>query len=136
MESEQPGSATPLGRIEFTDEEELQMHRLAWGMKVVGLLQSVLAGLGLLMALFVVVMMLSRMMQVPLLALAAVMLLLVTGLPVYQGIMLREAGEYVERATRGDDDSRDNIVSMFRRLRVVYIIEAVVVSLLVLRVLA
>jgi hypothetical protein len=133
---ENDGSTTPSGRIDFTEEEELHMHRLAWGMKVVGLLQSVLAGLGLLMALLVVVTMFPRMVQVPVLALAAVLLLLVTGLPVYQGIVLREAGEYVELATRGDDDSRDNIMSMFRRLRVVYVLEAVVVSLLAFRALA
>lgn len=129
MDSEQPESVGSRQRIQFTEEEELRMHRLAWGMKVVGLLQSVISGLGLVFALLVVVSLFSRMVQVPLLMVAALMLLLVTGLPVYQGIVLREAGEYAEQAARGDEDSGDNIMSMFRRLRTVYLIEAVLVSL-------
>lgn len=123
----------PLARIDFSAAEEARMNRLAWAMGAVGLLQSVLSGLGLLMALWFSVQALQHVARAPTQVLPSIVLaLLGTGLPLYQGIVLREAGEYIGRAANTDDDDQEHIGAAFRRLKAVFIIEAVLALPLVL----
>lgn len=123
----------PLAHIDFSAAEEARMNRLAWAMGVVGLLQSVLSGLGLLMALWFSVQALQNVARAPTQVLPSIALaLLGTGLPLYQGIVLREAGEFIGRAANTDDEDQEHIAAAFRRLKVVFIIEAVLALPLVL----
>lgn len=123
----------PLAHIDFSAAEETRMNRLAWAMGVVGLLQSVLSGLGLLMALWFSVQALQHVARAPMPVLLSIVLaLLGTGLPLYQGIVLREAGEFIGRAANTDDEDQEHIGAAFRRLKVVFIIEAVLALPLVL----
>ena len=123
-----------LARIDFSEADEAQMRRLAWAMGVVGLCQSLLSGLGLLLALWGVAMLLGHMGQAPLTVLLMGALLLgCTALPLYQGIVLREAGEYFGKVGSTDDDDQEHLGAAFRRLRVVFLIEAVLAIPLALR---
>lgn len=131
-ESSEEGPA--LARIDFSEADEAQMHRLAWAMGIVGLFQSVLSGLGLLLALWGVTQLLGHMGQSPFAVLIGCVLLIgCTALPLYQGIVLREAGEYFGKVASTDDDDQEYLGAAFRRLRVVFLIEAVLAIPLALR---
>ena len=120
----------PLARVDFSEAEEQRMGRLAWAMGIVGLLQMVLGGIGLLFALWFVVLALGHLEREPLTTvLMMVMALMITALPLYQGVMLREAGERIGHAVSSDDDDQEHIAAAFRRLRVVFVIEAVLALL-------
>lgn len=114
----------PLARIEFGEADEQRMGRLAWAMGIVGLLQCVLGGIGVLFALWLVVTVLGHFEREPIGTLVVVVVaLMATVLPLYQGVMLREAGERIGHAASSDDDDQEHIAAAFRRLRVVFIIE-------------
>jgi hypothetical protein len=135
-DEDSPQDGPGLARIEFSDADEARMHRLAWAMGVVGVLQSIFAGLGLLVALWVAATALGHLGRAPVMVLISVgLLLLVTSLPLWQGMLLREAGEFIGRVAGFDDDDQEHVVAAFRRLRVVFIIEAVLAVPLVFQVL-
>jgi hypothetical protein len=116
----------PLASIEFGEADERRIARMAWAMGVVGLLQCVFGGLGMLFALWFAVQAMAQFERAPGAALLlGGMVLLFTALPLYQGILLREAGERVGRAVSSDDEDQEHIASAFRRLRLVFIIETV-----------
>lgn len=117
-----------LARIDFSEGDEAQLHRLAWAMGIVGLLQTVFAGIGLLFALFFITQMMKVISAAPMTGLLLVVWALMSAaLPLYQGIVLREAGEYFGKVASTDDDDQAHLASAFRRLRVVFILEAVLV---------
>ncbi len=121
-----PQDAPGLARIDFSEADEARMHRLAWAMGVVGVLQTVFAGLGVLMALWFTVTVFGHIGRAPLAVLLSVVMMLgVTILPMWQGIVIREAGEFIGRVAGSDDDDQEYLAAAFRRLRVVFIIEAV-----------
>jgi heme A synthase len=132
--AEHSQDAPGLARIDFSEADEARMGRLAWAMGFVGLVQAVLGGLGVVLALLFAVEMLGRLggASLPGLLLVALMLV-VTVLPVYQGIVLREAGESIGRVARTDDDDQEHLAAAFRRLRVVFAIEAALALLLAAR---
>lgn len=114
----------PLAAIEFGEADERRMGRMAWAMSVVGLLQCLFGGIGLLFALWFALQAMGQFEHEPVAAvLLAGMALLFTVLPLVQGVLLREAGESVRRAITSDDDDQEHIASTFRRLKLVFIIE-------------
>jgi hypothetical protein len=111
-----------MARIGLDDGEERSLRRLSSALGIVGLIQIVAAGLALawmLIALFTSLgMMLSgARLMVTLLGLAYV------ALPIWQGVMLREAGETFGRVAGPDEDDQEYLASAFRRLKVVFTIE-------------
>lgn len=121
-----PQDAPGLARIDFSDADEARMHRLAWAMGVVGVLQTIFAGLGVLLALWFTATVVGHIGRAPMaVLLSIVMMLAITVLPMWQGVVIREAGEFIGRVAGSDDDDQEHLAAAFRRLRVVFIIEAV-----------
>ena len=115
----------PLGvaRVDFTEDEERGLGRLASTLQLVGLLQIVLAGLAFVLASIGVL--LGAWSLSPLFLLITGLGLAYVGLPIWQGVMLRESGELLGRVAGSDDDDQEHLASAFRRLRVVFMIELV-----------
>ena len=113
----------PVGvaRVEFDEAEERSLVRLAGAMGLVGLLQMLLGGIGVVIALVVVV--LAR--QPIELLIVSVLGLVYVGLPVWQGMLLREAGESIGKVAGSDEDDQEYLASAFRRLRAVFVVELV-----------
>lgn len=113
----------PLGvaRVDFTEDEERGLGRLASTLQLVGLLQIVLAGLAFVLASIGVL--LGAWSLSPLFLLITGLGLAYVGLPIWQGVMLRESGELLGRVAGSDDDDQEHLASAFRRLRVVFMIE-------------
>src|SRR5262245_42534266 len=98
MINESTPDAPGLARIEFGEADEARLSRLAWAMGLVGLLQCVLCGFGVLLGLFFAVQMLAGIAEAPVQFVAMLALIFtVTALPFYQGMVLREASEYIQR---------------------------------------
>ncbi|MCY1008069.1 hypothetical protein OV079_21425 [Nannocystis pusilla] len=110
-----------VARVEFDEAEERGLVRLAGAMGLVGLLQVLLGGIGVVLALLVLVMA-----RHPLeLVIVSVLGLVYVGLPVWQGMLLREAGEAIGKVAGSDEDDQEYLASAFRRLRVVFVVELV-----------
>ena len=118
-DDDRPGVA----RVEFDEGEEQSLGRLASALGLVGTLQILLSGIGLVLLVIGLLMQVARMSL--LMLLVGAIALLHTGLPVWQGVMLREAGESIARVAGSDDDDQEYLASAFRRLRVVFVIELV-----------
>ncbi|MFY0541050.1 hypothetical protein [Nannocystis pusilla] len=59
------------------------------------------------------------------LVIVSVLGLLYVGLPVWQGMLLREAGEAIGKVAGSDEDDQEYLASAFRRLRAVFVVELV-----------
>lgn len=113
-----------LARVELEPGEERGIRWLASALGIVGMIQIVAAGLALtwmLVALLPSLGMIlgggaARLMM-------AVLALAYVALPVWQGVMLREAGETLGRVAGPDEDDQEFLASAFRRLKVVFTIE-------------
>lgn len=114
----------PLGvaRVDFTEAEEQGLGRLASTLQLVGLLQILLAGIVFVLAIIGVVMGALHLSS-PMFLIFTVLGLAYAGLPIWQGALLREAGDLVGRVASSDDDDQEYLASAFRRLRVVFMIE-------------
>jgi hypothetical protein len=112
-----------LARVDFSEDEERSLGRLASALGLVGMLQILLSGIGVVLLVIGLLMKLQHMSL--LLLLVGAIALLNTGLPVWQGVMLREAGESIGRVAGADDDDQEYLASAFRRLRTVFVIELV-----------
>ena len=113
----------PVGvaRVEFDEAEERSLVRLAGAMGLVGLLQMLLGGIGVVLA--VLALALSRH---PIeLVIVSVLGLVYVGLPVWQGMLLREAGEAIGKVAGSDEDDQEYLASAFRRLRAVFVVELI-----------
>ncbi|MDC0716057.1 hypothetical protein [Nannocystis bainbridge] len=113
----------PIGvaRVEFDEAEERGLERLATAMGLVGLLQMLLGGIGVVLALLLVVQSGAH----PILLLVALLGVIYVALPVWQGMLLREAGEAIGKVAGSDEDDQEYLASAFRRLRVVFIVELI-----------
>jgi len=118
-DDDRPGVA----RVDFSEAEEQSLARLASALGLVGMLQILLSGIAVVLLVIGVLMHLDRLS--PLLLLVAALGLLYTGLPVWQGMLLREAGESIGRVASADEDDQEFLASAFRRLRAVFVIELV-----------
>lgn len=113
-----------LARVPLAEGEERSIRRLATAFGIVGLIQLLTAGIALT---WLVIGMFPSMGM--LLAGGPVRLLLMAlglvymALPLWQGVMLREAGETLGRIAGPDEDDQEFLASVFRRLKVVFTIE-------------
>lgn len=113
-----------LARIGLDEEEERTLGRLAGALGIVGLIQMLAGGLVLLLAIVGVLASLGHLFGGGAARLLVMVLSLAyAALPVWQGMMLREAGESIARVGGPDAEDQDFLASMFRRLRVVFVIE-------------
>ena len=115
------GEPIGVARVEFDEAEERGLERLATAMGLVGLLQMLLGGIGVVLALLLVVQSGGH----PILLLVALLGVIYVGLPVWQGMLLREAGEAIGKVAGSDEDDQEYLASAFRRLRVVFIVELI-----------
>lgn len=113
-----------LARIGLDEDEERTLGRLAGALGIVGLIQMLAGGLVLLLTIVGVLASLGHLLGGGAARLLAMVLSLAyVALPVWQGVMLREAGESIARVGGPDAEDQDFLASMFRRLRVVFVIE-------------
>ncbi len=113
-----------LARIELEPQEERSMRWLASALGIVGMIQIVAAGLALTWMLVALVPSLGGILGGGAVRLVVTALGLVyVALPVWQGVMMREAGETLGRVAGSDEDDQEFLASMFRRLKVVFTIE-------------
>lgn len=113
----------PLGvaRIDFNEGEEGSLKRLAGVLQLVGSLQIMLAGITVVLALWLAA--LGLRVMSPVLLLVTLLGVVYAALPVWQGMLLREAGEQFGRVAGSDEDDQEYLASAFRRLRVVFLVE-------------
>ncbi len=132
MDSRLADSDEPaLARIEFSPDEEAGLSRLAWALGMVGAIQIGIAGIGLVMALVLF----SKVALAGAIGgfLMVALLIAIIAVPLYQGLLLREAGESIGRVANTDDADQDHLMAAFRRFRVIFAIEAIWMMLVVVR---
>ncbi|MBA3547830.1 MAG: hypothetical protein H0T76_15210 [Nannocystis sp.] len=113
-----------LARVELEPGEERSMRWLASALGIVGMIQIVAAGLALLWMLVALIPSLGAIIGGGATRLVVTALgLAYVALPVWQGVMLREAGETIGRVAGPDEDDQEFLASAFRRLKVVFTIE-------------
>lgn len=120
-----------LARVDFSDDEERSLGRLASALGLVGTLQIVLSGLALVLVLIGFVMTLGNLSAA--LLLLSVLGVVYVGLPIFQGMLLREAGEALDKVAGSDEDDQEYLGSLFRRLRTVFVLELVLTVLHILK---
>ena len=113
-----------LARVEFEPGEERTMRWLVSALGIVGVVQIVGAGLALTWMLVALLPSLGMVLGGGATRLVTTVLgLAYVALPVWQGVMLREAGETLGRVAGPDEDDQEFLASAFRRLKVVFTIE-------------
>lgn len=121
---EHADEAPGLARIGLEEDEERTLGRLAAALRVVGLFQILAAGLVLLFAIVALFGTFGHLLSAGAARLIAMAMgLAYVALPIWQGVMLREAGEAIARVGGADMEDQDFLASAFRRLRVVFVIE-------------
>lgn len=113
-----------LARIGLEEDEERSLGRLAAALRLVGMFQIIAAGLVLLFTIVGLFGAFGRLFTLG----AARLIVMAMGmayvaLPIWQGVMLREAGDAIARVGGADMEDQDFLASAFRRLRVVFVIE-------------
>lgn len=113
-----------LARVELEPGEERGIRWLASALGIVGMVQIVAAGLALTWMLVALLPSLGVILGGGAARLVrSVLALAYVALPVWQGVMLREAGETLGRVAGPDEDDQEFLASTFRRLKVVFTIE-------------
>lgn len=116
-----------LARIELAEGEERTLRRLAAAMGIVGVVQIVIYGIALTWMLVALAQSLGFALRAGAVGLAVLVFSLAyVALPIWQGVMVREAGEAFGRVGGPDADDQEFLASAFRRLKVVFVIELLV----------
>jgi len=115
-----------VAHIGLDEGEERTLGRLARAMGIVGVIQIVFYGIGLTWALVVLLQSLSTL-RGGVIGLGVIALTLAfVALPIWQGVMVREAGEAFGRVGGADGDDQEFLAAAFRRLKVVFVLELLV----------
>lgn len=112
-----------LARVELEPGEERGIRWLASALGIVGMIQIVAAGLALTWMIVALLPSLGMILGGAARLVMSVLALAYVALPVWQGVMLREAGESLGRVAGPDEDDQEFLASAFRRLKVVFTIE-------------